>query len=150
METYSPIKVEGNAFYRSIESISFEPMRKIEEMKVALPKGKWFFWKLFGLIPLIPIRAKKDLYKVGWGEALFRFQPLKKAYELKYEHDFIYGWWLFFLNESEKAVYTRAKVEISCLDDRNDETKYFTTNQEAKKYFDDIKNKCKEYGNDLK
>ena len=34
--------------------------------------------------------------------------------------------------------------------DRNDEIKYFATNQEAKKYFDDIKNKCKECGNDLK
>ena len=143
METYNPIKVEGTAFYKNIKSISFKPMRKIEEMKVAVPRGKWFFWKLFGLIPLIPKRAKEDLYKVGMGEALFRFQPLKKAYELN-------GYWYSFLNENEKTVYAKAKVVISCLDYRNDEIKYFTTNQEAKKYFDDVKNKCKECGNDLK
>lgn len=143
METYNPIKVEGTAFYKSIKSISFIPMRKIEEMKVAIPRGKWFFWKLFGLIPLIPKRAKEDLYKVGWGEALFRFQPLKKAYELN-------GHWDTFLNDNEKAVYIKAKVIISCLDCKNDEIKYFATNQEAKKYFDDVKNKCKECGNDLK
>ena len=143
METYNPIKVEGTAFYKNIKSISFKPMRKIEEMKVAVPRGKWFFWKLFGLIPLIPKRAKEDLYKVGWGEALFRFQPLKKAYELN-------GHWDSFLNEYEKAIYIKAKVIISCLDYKNDEIKYFITNQEAKKYFDDVKNKCKECGNDLK
>ena len=145
METYDSIKVEGTAFYKSIKSISFKPMRKIEEMKVAVPRGKWFFWKIFGLIPLIPKRAKEDLYKVGWGDSLFRFQPLKKAYELNYGY-----YWNSFLNEYEKAVYIKAKVKISCLDYRNDETKYFTTNQEAKKYFDDVKNKCKECGNDLK
>ena len=145
VETYKPIKVEGTAFYKSIKSISFKPMRKIEEMKVAVPRGKWFFWKLFALIPLIPIRAKEDLYKVDAEEyVLFRFQPLKKAYKLNY------GYWDSFLNESEKAVYSKAKVEISCLDYRNNETKYFATNQEAKKYFDDVKNKCKECGNDLK
>jgi len=145
METYNPIKVESNAFYKSIRSISFKPIRKKGEMKVAVPKGKWFFWKLFGLIPLIPIRAKEDLYKVDWGEAFCRFQPLKKAYELNYEY-----YWNSFLNENEKAAYIKAKVEISCLDSRNDETKYFTTNEEAKKYFDGVKNKCKECGNDLK
>lgn len=144
METYNPIKIEYNTFYKSIRSISFEPMRKIEKMKVAVPKGKWFFWKIFGLIPLIPKRAKEDLYKVGWGEALFRFQPLKKAYNLNY------GYWDAFLNENEKTVYHKAKVVISCLDYRNDETKCFTTNKEAKKYFDDVKNKCKNCGNDLK
>jgi len=144
METYSPIKVEGTAFYKNIKSILFIPMRKIEEMKVAVPRGKWFFWKLFGLIPLIPKRAKEDLYKVGWGEALIRFQPLKKAYELNN------GYWESFLNENEKTVYAKAKVVISCLDYRNNETKYFTTNQEAKKYFDGVKNKCKECGNGLK
>ena len=150
METYNPIKVEGTAFYKSIKSISFKPMRKIEEMKVAVPRGKWFFWKLFGLIPLIPKRAKEDLYKVGWGEALFRFQPLKKAYELNYKQDddYIYRWCEFFLNEGEKAVYSKAKVVISYFEDN--ETFCFATNQEAKKYFDDVKNKCKECGNDLK
>ena len=143
METYNPIKVEGTAFYKSIKSISFKPMRKIEEMKVAVPRGKLFFWKLFGLIPLIPIRAKEDLYKVDAEEyVLFRFQPLKRAYELNY------GYWDGFLNESEKAVYSKAKVEISYFGD--DETFCFATNQEAKKYFDDVKNKCKECGNDLK
>ena len=144
METYNPIKVEGTAFYKSIKSISFKPLRKIEEMKVAVPRGKWFFWKLFGLIPLIPKRAKEDLYKVGWGEALFRFQPLKKAYELNYRY------WDSFLNKKEKTVYHTAKVKIFCLDYMNDITKCFKTNQEAKKYFDDVKNKCKECGNDLK
>ncbi len=144
METYNPIKVEGTAFYKSIKSILFIPMEKIEEMKVAVPRGKWFFWKLFGLIPLIPKRAKEDLYKVGWGNTLFRFQPLKKAYELNYEY------WDSFLNENEKAVYAKAKVIISCLNSRNDETRDFTSNQEAKKYFDDVKNKCKKCGNDLK
>lgn len=144
METYNPIKVEGTAFYKSIKSISFKPMRKIEEMKVAVPRGKWFFWKLFGLIPLIPKRAKEDLYKVGLGQALFRFQPIEKAHELRY------AYWNSFLNKKEKTIYNKAKVEISCLDYRNDKTKYFTTNQEAKKYFDDVKNKCKECGNDLK
>lgn len=143
METYNPIKVEGTAFYKSIKSISFIPMRKIEEMKVAIPRGKWFFWKLFGLIPLIPKRAKEDLYKVGCGGALCRFQPIKKAYEIKYAY--LHS----FLNKKEKIVYYRAKVEISCLNYNNDETKYFTTNQEAKKYFDDVRNKCKECGNDL-
>lgn len=144
METYHPIKVEGIAFYKSIKSISFKPMRKIEEMKVAVPRGKWFFWKLFGLIPLIPKRAKEDLYKVGYGQALCRFQPIEKVHELKYA-----SYWDSFLNKKEKTVYIKAKVEISCLDYRNNETKLFTANQEAKKYFDDVKNKCKECGNNL-
>jgi hypothetical protein len=144
METYNPIKVEGTAFYKSIKSISFKPMRKIEEMKVAVPRGKWFFWKLFGLIPLIPKRAKEDLYKVGWGEALCRFQPIKRAHKLNY------AYWDNFLNEKEKTVYHKAKVEVSCLNYNNNKTKYFTTNQEAKKYFDDVRNKCKDCGNDLK
>ena len=143
METYNPIKVEGTAFYKSIKSISFEPMTKIEEMKVAVPKGKWFFWKLFGLIPLIPKRAKEDLYKVGWGEALCRFQPIERAHELNY------AYWDSFLNKKEKTVYHTAKVKIFCLDYMNDITKCFKTNQEAKKYFDNVRNKCKECGNDL-
>ena len=144
MESYNPIKVKGAAFYKSIKSISFEPIEKIEELKVAVPKGKWFFWKLFGLIPLIPKHAKEDLYKVVGDGVICRFQPIKKAHNLEYAYHHS------FLNEKEKTVYDEAKVVISCLDYRNDETKYFTTNEEAKKYFDDVKNKCEECGNDLK
>lgn len=137
---YKTIKVEGNAWYKTIKSVEFKPLKEIEEMEVVVPKGKIFWWRLFGLIPLIPIRAKCDLYEANF--LIVRFVGLEEAFETKYQYQEV------FLKDN--IVYSKARVYIYSTENRNDEYRYFETNEEAMKYFEHIKEKCQECGNHLK
>lgn len=136
---YKAIKAEGNAWYKTIKSVEFKPLKEIEEMEVAVPKGKIFWWRLFGLIPLIPIRAKCDLYESNF--LIVRFVGLKEAFETKYQYQEV------FLKDN--IVYSKARVYVYCTENRNNEYRYFETNEEAMKYFEDIKEKCSKCGNPL-
>lgn len=138
-KTYAPIRLEGGALYKSIKSISFTPVMELEKMKVAVPKGKIYFWKLWGLIPLIPLRANEDLYESK--NLICRYANLKLAAETKYRysHYFLKG----------ETVYQMAEVDVYCSDWNNNMHKRFTTNSEAMKFFEDIKEKCKKHNNYL-
>jgi len=136
---YKTIKVEGNAWYKTIKRVEFKPLKEIEKMEVAVPKGKIFWWRLFGLIPLIPIRAKCDLYKSNF--LIVRFVGLEEAFETKYQYQEV------FLKDN--IVYSKARVYVYSTEDRNDKYRYFETNEEAMKYFKSIKEKCSKCGNPL-
>lgn len=137
-KTYTRIELEGGSFYRDIKRIEFIPLKMLEEMKAAVPKGKIYFWKLFGLIPFIPLRAKCDLYKAH--RLICRFGKLNDAVEAKY------GYINYFIKGN--TVYSKAKVNIYCTSNSN-VYKSFNTNDEAMKYFNEIKDKCKIYENYL-
>ena len=138
-ERYAPIKLEGGAFYRSIKSIEFTPVQEGKKMEVAVPKGKIYFWKLWGIIPLIPLHAKHNLYKASG--RMCRFAKLKDAAESKY------GWHHYFLKND--TVYFKAEVDVYCSDYNNNVHKRFTSNEAAMQYFNEVKEKCKKYENYL-
>ena len=138
-ETYAPIRLEGGAFYKTIKSIEFTPVKEGEKIEVAVPKGKIYFWKLWGIIPLIPLRAKHNLYRASG--SMFRFANLKDAAESKYR------WYHYFLKND--TVYFKAVVDVYCSDYNNNVHKRFASNEAAMQYFNEVKEKCKKYENYL-
>lgn len=138
-KTYSPIRLEGGAFYKSVKSVQFTPSYVLEKMKVVVPKGKIYFWKLWGLIPLIPLRSKHDLYRAKG--LICRYAPLERAVESKYSY------YYYFLKG--ETVYHKAEVDVYCTDGQNNLHKKFSSDREAMEFFEGIKEKCKKYENYL-
>lgn len=139
---YSVINLESDAFYRNIISITFVPKHKLETLKPIVKKGKLVFWKLFGFIPLIPLRAKKDLYKSN-EFMFFRYDDLENVYKERF------GWSNRTILEGNIA-YQKPYVQIRCIEERLNDSKYFDDNESAMKYLETLKTKCKEVGNIVK
>lgn len=143
-KNYSPISLEGEVFYRNITSINFSPVKKIKTFKPKVLKGKLYFWRLLGFIPLIPLVAKQDLYKSDYREdMLHRFCSLEDAYRYEFQE---YG--TFFLKGND--AYLKAVISINSFEKKLNETKYFDDNESALQYLNDLKFRCKEVGNILK
>ena len=138
---FSAINLSGEAFYRNIINVVFTPIRKTETLIPKVKKGKIYFWKLWGIIPLIPFRAKEDLYTPS--DNIFnRFCGLREEYERKH--------WVKYTLLKGNDVYNKARINIYCIESRLNETKYFDDNESAMKYLESIKAKCKEVDNTLK
>ena len=93
------------------------------------------FWKWLGIIPLIPYKVRENLYKSRYWDGL---KTLDKAV-----HD---SWYNCRIGDK---VYEQAKVTVYHIA-QNTEYLHFNSNEEAMRYVDDLKIRCKEVGNELK
>ena len=140
-KNYTPIKLEGEAYYKNITNISFTPVEKRITLNPKVRKGKLYFWRLWGFIPLIPLVAKKDLYRAS-NNPFYRFSDLQEAYDINFP------WGNTFLKGND--VYDKAKVRVNCVECRLNNTQYFKDNESAMQHLEALKAKCKEVGNILK
>jgi len=143
---YESTSCTSNLRYKSIDSLDFVPMKRGEVIKV-VSKGQRLYWKWLGLIPLIPYKAKNDLYYCsltdGYNERrYFTLDEMRRSVE-EYE-------WLYMNDNNE--VFVRAKVKIHYTKDYSGSynIQYFTSDKEAMNFYDELKKKCKDCGNELR
>lgn len=133
-------------YYQAIKSLTFHPKKLTYTFgEPDVRKGEIWWWKLLGLIPIIPVRAKTDLYKYRG-----RYHDEIRRYTTK---DWYFNWYYGsgYMLDGDK-VYQKAIVEID-LDNycgKNYEAETFTDDNTAIAYFDHIEKMCKKFGNNLK
>ena len=135
--------LKSKTYYTGIIGLTFSPMRLYMSLDVSVKKGERYWWKLLGLIPIIPLRAKEDLYKDSiciCKDTVFdsRYATLKKINS---------NLWRTKIATKE-GVFYRPYIEIF-REGEVTEHKYFNSDQEARTFLEDMKSKCKEYGNIL-
>jgi len=135
--------LKSKTYYTGIIGLTFSPMRLYVSLDVSVKKGERYWWKLLGLIPIIPLRAKEDLYKDSiyiCKDTVFdsRYATLKKINN---------NLWRTRIATKE-GVFDRPYIEIF-REGEVTEHKYFNSDQEARTFLEDMKSKCKEYGNIL-
>lgn len=136
MNNYSSLKLKSKAEYKDIKGVYFCPLKKLK-LELKYRKGNLRFWKWLGIIPLIPYKVREDLYKsMYWGG----LKTLDEAV-----NDSLYN---FRIRIGDK-VYEQAKVTVYHIAQKT-EYLYFNSNEEAIRYIDDLKIRCKEVGNELK
>ena len=74
---YRSFEIRANADYKGIVSLSFTPVAEVP-MTRKYKKGDWRFWKWLGIIPLIPYKVRKDLYKSSRWHGLMTVKKAKK------------------------------------------------------------------------
>lgn len=132
---------EGGAFYADLKNLDFIPEKKVCEIEPTVKKGKWFFWKLLGFIPLIPLKAHEDLYRYEGLVAKVYTEDIIEYFSNTY-------------NTSDKklngnVVYEKARVIGTCHEHCHNRYRCFDTNKEAMEYFEYTKKRCKDYDNHL-
>ena len=139
MDGNSNFTMHTDALYRDITKIEYFPVIE-HSLKLVHKAGKVRFWKWLGLIPLIPYKPTKDLYR-------HKYSNYYGTFSLdKYLHDV--GTYDNFMRDNK--VYKKARVRVYHMNRENNEYLSFNTNSEALRHIDDIKRKCKECGNILK
>ena len=135
--------LKSKTYYTRIIGLTFSPMRLYMSLDVSVKKGERYWWKILGLIPIIPLRAKEDLYKDSFcicKDTVFdsRYATFKKINSnLSYRRI-----------ATKEGVFDRPYIEIF-REGEVTEHKYFNSDQEARTFLEDMKSKCKEYGNIL-
>ena len=127
-------EIRSNAKYKDISSVQFTPVSEVEIQKM-YNKGDWRFWKWLGLIPLIPYKVREDLYK---SESWDGLKSLKKGKASD---------WRWFIKDGK--IYRRASVYIERISGSNGYER-FNSNEEATKFIQNLRDRCRETGNDLK
>lgn len=134
---------EGAAFYANVKSLEFFPEKEVCVLYPHVKKGEYYYWKLFNFIPLIPFKAKRDL-----------FYYLKDGFRRVYTSDVKEYFEHEFTSEKHKLIgytlYRRAKVVGICHNDIFDTCRYFDSNESAMEYLKYTKQRCKFYDNELK
>ena len=143
MNDYKEFSLESSAWFRTIKAITFTPTKEVNVTK-RYSKGDKKYWKLFGLIPLFSYVVKDDLYTTFEIGLNIRSNKLYTLKDIQRE-----SWYPLDFNNDGK-LYRLAKVYISTIDRSNSRNKYFESNEEAMKFINDLKIKCKEVGNELK
>ena len=82
----SSINLVSDTYYKSIQSLTFIPTTKYKEYEVAVRKGEIYSWRLLGLIPFIPLKAKSDLVLCRGNGHFFnlRYCTVKRAFRIGY------------------------------------------------------------------
>lgn len=141
---------KGREYYCSIKSVTFNPKRLGRTLVLEVKKGEIWWWKLFGKIPVIPFKAKENLYRfsnpVYYG--LSRYGTRQEIYDEEYAH-------LKSAVLDGNKIYFKPSVEIelelvNSSFGRGYDVKFFETDKEAASYFTHIENMCAKYGNSLK
>ena len=137
----------GDAKYKDIEAIEFTPVKEVKMTKV-VEKGQRKFWKWLGIIPIIPYKAKSDRYHISERDSWLlsckssTIDEIKQRIENNFRH--------YFFSKDNK-LFEQAEVRIKYYNPhRNYEYKYFNSNHQAMDYFNLVKSKCEEVGNELK
>lgn len=137
-QKFEKVILKTKAYYTSITSLEFHPMKMKEKLEVEIKKGERYWWKLLGLIRFIPSKAKEDLYSTKkfdfeWPSKYANFKDIFKS--AKY-------------NElvTKEGLFYKPYVKINRRIE-NSETIFFENNEEAYEYMNNLKKKCKECGN---
>ena len=148
MEEYNKISLsssneinEGAAYYSDLKTLNFTPETKICEIKPKAKKGRWFWWKLFGLLPLVPLKAWGDLYMYSLATVETYTKNIEEYFNYTYDKS------VYILKGT--TVYEKAKVKGITHKDGYIE-RHFDNNDAAMKYFVFTKKKCEYYNNKLK
>ena len=131
-QTFTSEKTKSER-YKSIESISFEPISKYNFADKVKTKGEIRWFKLFWLIPIYKYEVSENHYR-----------HFRTTYT---EHEFLEDNKNLFIKDGE--IYRKAVVEIRFDKKPWWEHYYFDTNEEAKASMDEEIKKCKKYGNNL-
>lgn len=140
---------KGREYYCSIKSVTFNPKRLDRTLVPEVKKGEIWWWKLFGKIPVIPFKAKENLYRFSspMHNCLSRYGTRQEIYDEEYAY-------LRSAMLDDDKIYFRPSVELE-LELVNSafgqyDVKFFETDEEATSYFTHIENMCAKYGNSLK
>ena len=125
----------GDAKYKDIEAIEFTPVKEVKMTKVA-EKGQRKFWKWLGIIHI----SERDSWFLSCKSSTI--DEIKQRIENNFRH--------YFFSKDNK-LFEQAEVGIKYYNPhRNYEYKYFNSNHQAMDYFNLVKSKCEEVGNELK
>lgn len=134
----------GYEFYNSIRELHYYPKHLYKFFIPTVRRGEWYWWKLFGIIPLIPFKASEDLYKAEcWHSFLSRYCTHQEALDAAYK---------MFGNEiieegNGKVLYFKPSVVYKM--DKCGKILYFDTDKDAADAFNYIKKMCKKCDNEL-
>lgn len=106
---------------KEVDNLFFSPMEECHLDKVR-EKGKIYWWKLFGTIPIFPYKAKVDRYD----DVYFYFKPTfdRIAREIYYDED------EYYIDYNEKKIF-RLPYVTAHYKDYGSKIKRFKTNAEA-------------------
>lgn len=116
---------------KEIESLNFFPMKEVQLKKVR-EKGKVYWWKLFGEIPIFPYKAKNDRYE-DYNEIFLCHKPTFD--------ELVFGAFngkKYYVDYTEKRVFKLPYVRIKYKNDYGCNNQWFKTNEEAYAYCDKL------------
>lgn len=130
MEKYTKSTYYSKGYYEKITKIAFDPLSEVK-LELYKRKGESKSLKLFGM----------EFFKKTFDEDIYYYNgdkmTLKEITASLYNH---------MTTFDGCKLYHQARVILYFTND-SPIYSYFNTNDEAKEYIDDIKEKCKECGN---
>ena len=131
---YYKMNFNNPKYKDEIISVYFTPIKEYELINVK-EKGKRYWWKFLGLIPIFPYVAKKNKYIC---DLTMTKRSFKKIVSMLYLHDSRE----FFEDESQEKIFIKALVEANYYNKsgnyRYSRKRWFTNNESAKKYYDGL------------
>ena len=64
MKNYTYQDLKTKTYYTNIVGLRFYPLEREKELEMSVKKGDIYWWKWLGIIPIIPIKAKQDLFRI--------------------------------------------------------------------------------------
>ena len=129
MEKYAKSTYYSKSYYEKITQIVFEPLSEVK-LELHKRKGESKSLKLFGM----------EFFKKTFDEDTYYYDGYKKTLNEIAENPYNH------MTIIDGKLYNKSRV-ILYFSPNGCSYAYFNTNDEAKEYIDDIKEKCKECGN---
>ena len=139
MQDYTKLSFKTKTYYKNIVSLEFIPTECIENLHSDVKAGERYWWKFLGFIPIIPLKAKEDLYIDRCFGTIFssKYKTLGEINDRLLYNRFV----------TKEGLFRKAYVRIARQDSVQE--KYFDSNNEAYEFMESLKKKCKECGNPL-
>lgn len=145
--SFERVALTSDAKYKDIEAIDFTPVEEVKMTKV-VEKGQRKFWKWLGIIPIIPYKVKSDKYHISGRDSWLLSCKSSTIEEIKWRIENNHRHYFF---SKDNKLFKQAEVRIKYYNPhRNYEYEYFNANYQAMNYFNTVKSKCEEVGNELK
>lgn len=145
--SFERVALTSNAKYKDIETINFTPVKEVKMTKI-VEKGQRKFWKWLGIIPIIPYKAKCDRFHIDERDCWLLSCKSSTIDEIKWRIENNNRHYFF---DKDGKLFEQAEVRIKYYNpQRSYEHKYFNANYQAMEYFNLVKSKCEEVGNELK
>lgn len=145
--SFERVALTSDAKYKDIEAIDFTPVEEVKMTKV-VEKGQRKFWKWLGIIPIIPYKVKSDKYHISERDSWLLSCKSSTIEEIKWRIENNHRHYFF---SKDNKLFKQAEVRIKYYNPhRNYEYEYFNANYQAMNYFNTVKSKCEEVGNELK
>lgn len=150
MKNYTYQDLKTKTYYTNIVGLRFYPLEREKELEMSVKKGDIYWWKWLGIIPIIPIKAKQDLFRIKrqgsayFFEDSFGFDTLLSPRYASLEKIKCNSWGSKLIKSD--GIYKKPYIKI--LKEGGDyEIEYFENNEEAYEYIELMRKRCKEYGN---